>query len=80
MAIPADAKPEDETCVPYDVDWTLHCSNLPHTKTMLNLLTMLCWFVLAPDAVFTGNNRVPPTPSKRSIISRTEVRGKDYSF
>ena len=92
LVILADAKPEDETCVHYDVDLTLHCASLPHTKTIFNLLTILCWFMLAPDAVFTGNNAdltttpvptingVPPTPGKRPIMSWTEVHGKVYSF
>ena len=91
LVIPADARPKIGTCVHYDVDLTLHCANLPHTKTIFNLLTILYRFVLAPDAVFTGNNAVPtttpaptvgipPTPSKRSIMSWTGVHGKVYSF
>ena len=32
LAIPADARPEYEICVHYDVDLTLHCANLPHIK------------------------------------------------
>ena len=91
LVIPADARPEYKICVHYDVDLTLHCANLPHTKTILNLLTILYRFILAPDAVFTGNNTVPtttpapttsvpPTPSKRSIMSWTEIHGKVHSF
>ena len=90
LVILADAKPEDKTFVHSDVDSTLHCASLPHTKTILNLLTVLCWFMLAPDAVFTGSNAdftitpaptigVPPTPSKRSIMSWTEVHGKAFT-
>ena len=41
FVIPADARPEDETCVHCDVDMTLHCANLPNTKTILNLLMIL---------------------------------------
>ena len=32
LVIPADARPEYETCVHHDVVLTLHCANLPHTK------------------------------------------------
>ena len=91
LVILTDARPKIATCVHYDVDLTLHCANLHHTKTMFNLLTILYRFVLAPDAVFTGNNAgptttpaptfgIPPTPSKRSIMSWTGVHGKVYSF
>ena len=33
LVIPVNAGPEYETCVHYDVDWTLHCANLPHKKS-----------------------------------------------
>ena len=80
LDILTDARPKIATCVHYYVDLMLHCANLPHAKTMFNLLTILYRFVLAPDAVFTGNNAdptttpaptfgIPPTPSKRSIMS-----------
>ena len=91
LDILTDARPKIATCVHYDVDLTLHCANLPHAKTMFNLLTILYRFVLAPDTVFTGNNAdptttpaptfgIPPTPSKRSIMSWTGVHGKVHSF
>ena len=32
LAIPADARPEYEICVHYDVDLTLHGANLSHIK------------------------------------------------
>ena len=91
LVIVTDARRKIATCVHYDVDLTLHCANLHHTKTIFNLLTILYWFMLAPDAVFTGHNAVPtttpaptvgipPTPSKRSIMSWTGVHGKVYFF
>ena len=59
-------------------------------KTIFNLLTVLCRFMLVPDAVLTGNDAVPtttpaptfgipPTPGKRSKMSWTDVHGKVYS-
>ena len=91
LVILTDARPKIETCVHYDVGLTLHYANLPHTKTIFILLTILFRFGLAPDAVFVGNNAVPtttpapttsvpPTPSKRSIMSWTGVHGNVYSF
>ena len=92
LVIPANARPGYETCGHYDVNLKSHCTNLPHTKTTIfNLLTVLCRFMLVPDAVLIGNDAVPtttpaptfgipPTPSKPSIMSWTEVHGKGYSF
>ena len=91
LVILTDARPKIATCVHYDVDLTLHCANLPHTKTIFNLLTILYRFMLAPDAVFTGNNAAPtttpaptisapPTSSKPPIMSWTKVHGNVYYF
>ena len=85
LVIPANARSGYETCVHYNVDLTLHSANIPHTKkTIFNRQTVLCRFMLAPDAVLTGNDAVPttspvpsidfsPTPCKRPIMSSTDA-------
>ena len=92
LVYPADARPEYEICVHYDVDLTLHGANLPHIKkSIFHLLTILCRFMLAHAAVFLGNNAAPtttpaptisapPTSSKRPIMSWTKVHGNVYYF
>ena len=91
LVILTDASPEYETCVHYDVELTLHYANLPHTKTILHLLTILCRFMLALDAVFTGNNAVlkttpsptisaPPTPGKRSVMAWRQRFTATFTF